>query len=153
MASPRQLAHIAERASAAERRVKAFELRKAGASYRAIGRSLGVSHAQAARYVADELNRLNALTRAYAEDYRRLQLERLEDLLLAVWPAAKQGDTVAQAAALRILERESRLLGLDAPQRAVVDIETHVRTMAAELGLDPDEAIAEAGRIVRSGRD
>jgi len=150
MPLPRELAHIGERTSAVERRVKAFELRKQGQSYRAIGQVLGVSHAQAQRDVVEELDRLNALTRAHAEDYRRLQLERLEDLLAAVWPAAIDGDIAAQGAVLRIIERQSRLLGLDAPAR--IDIEQRIRIAAAELGLDPDEAVAEASAILREAK-
>jgi DNA-binding CsgD family transcriptional regulator len=143
-------AHQAERLNAAERRVQAFELAKAGASYRAIGKRLGVSHAQAQRDVVSVLEELNTRSRAHAVDYRRLHLARLEDLLLAVWPAARQGDLASQAQALRILERESRLLGLDAPAR--VDVEQRIRVIAAELGLDPDAAVAEAARVLREAR-
>jgi hypothetical protein len=151
MASPRDLAHIAERTSAAERRVRAFELRKQGKSFRAIGVALGVSHAQAARYVDQELNRLNAQSRGLAEAYRRVHLERCEDLLAADWQAAVDGDLAAQAAVLRILERESKLLGLDAP--AKMDVESKVRLMAIEAGIDPDQAVAEAERLLKAARD
>ena len=149
MPSPHEQAHRAERLGAAERRVKAFELAKAGAPYRAIGKALNVSHAQAQRDVVHVLAELNALALDHARDLRRLQLERLDALLLGVWQAATSGDVAAGAQALRILERQARLLGLDAPAR--IDVEMRIRAMAEQLGLDPDDAVREATLILRSG--
>jgi hypothetical protein len=101
----------------AERRVKAFELRKGGASYRQIGRALEVSEKTAH---GDVMTRLRALARTeetVAADVRRLELERLDTLLVAHWAAATGGDERATRVALSILERRARLLGLDAPAK------------------------------------
>jgi Homeodomain-like domain len=150
MPRPCDQAHQAQRFAAAERRIKAFELAKTGASYRAIGKALGVSRQQAYRDVVGELDRLNTLSLKGADDYRRLQLAQLEDLLNAIWPKAASGDIPAQVQALRIFERQSRLLGLDAPAR--VDIEQRVRIMAEQLGMDADELVDEATQILRATR-
>lgn len=72
--------------------------------------------------------------------------ERLDQLLIAVWPMATKGSLGAVDRVLRLLERRAALLGLDAPRR--VDIETRVRQLAAAAGLDPDAAVAEAGRLL-----
>ena len=101
-------------ALAAERRQQAWELRKAGATYRAIGGHIGVSHTQARRYVFAGIAELNAITQEDVALHRRLQLERLQDLLFACWPKARGGDLDAIAASLKILNREAALLGLDA---------------------------------------
>lgn len=47
-------------------------------------------------------------------DSRQEALERLERLLSAVWGAATSGDLLAVRAALRIVQAECRLLGLEA---------------------------------------
>jgi hypothetical protein len=101
--------------AAAERRVNAFDLRKAGASYRAIGRALGVSEAQAHRDVHLTLDELASRERESALQVREIELERLDEMLRALWPAVRRGDTSSISTALRVAERRARLLGLDAP--------------------------------------
>lgn len=54
-------------------------------------------------------------------------------------------DAVAFAAVKDVLDRA----GYGAKQR--IDIEVRIRTMAVELGLDPDEVVAEAQRIIEAG--
>jgi hypothetical protein len=68
---------------AAERRLQSFDLRKAGLSYRAIGGVLGISEAQAHRDVQATLASLAELEQGKAEEYRALELARLDDLMLA----------------------------------------------------------------------
>ena len=46
---------------------------------------------------------------------RELEVQRLDAMLYAVWNDAQQGDAGAVSTALKISERRSRLLGLDAP--------------------------------------
>jgi hypothetical protein len=50
-----------------------------------------------------------------AAQVRAMELARLDELTLAVWPAARGGDLSAVACVLRIMERRARLLSLDAP--------------------------------------
>jgi|SRR5581483_1753264 len=54
------------------------------------------------------------------------------------------------ATVLRALKQEAELLGLDAPVK--VDVVAYVRDLAAREGLDPDEAVATAERILRDAR-
>lgn len=54
------------------------------------------------------------------------------------------------AIVLRSLQQEAQLLGLDEP--AKIDIGVYVRRMAEEMGLDPDEAMREAERVLREAR-
>ena len=46
-----------------------------------------------------------------------------------------------------VSRRRARYLGFDAPAR--IDVEHRIRILAAEMGLDPDEAVAEAQRILK----
>ena len=100
--------------AAAERQRRALELRKGGASLRAIGDALGCSHETARQDVAAALAALVAETRADAEVYRTLELERLDALQLAHWSKAMRGDYQSSMVLLRVFERRARLLGLDA---------------------------------------
>lgn len=140
-----------QRAAVPERRIKALELRKAGQSYRAIGRALGISYQQALRDVTHVLDDLNAQATDTAERYRRLEVERLDALLDPLWPSAIGGHLRAQEMVLRIMERRAKLLGLDAPLQHEVLVRQQAERLAAELGLDPAEVLAEAERIVRAG--
>lgn len=102
---------------AAERRTKALELRKEGRTFAAIARELGVSEQRAHRVITAELQRLNARRAEQAAEVTRLELERLDALLVAVWGKAQEGDTQALDRVLAIMARRTRLLGLDAPRR------------------------------------
>lgn len=112
------------RETAAENRVKAFNLRKAGATYLQIGQQLGVSEQMAHKYIASRHAELEKLEEAEAKDLhrinqerRRLEEERLDALILGLWPAASKGDPQSASAALRVLESRRKLLGLDAPTK------------------------------------
>lgn len=102
---------------AAERRTQALELRKAGATYVAIGTALGVSEQRAHRIITAELRRLNARRAEAANEVTRMELERLDALMLAVWQRAKKGELSAVDRVLSIMARRARLLGLDAPEK------------------------------------
>lgn len=101
--------------AALERRVKALELRKRGKSYRAIAAVLEISEAQSHRDVHAALAALTELEQASAEEYRQMELERLDVALLALLPKLNAGNVDAVNAWVRISESRRKLLGLDAP--------------------------------------
>jgi hypothetical protein len=103
-----------ERETIAERRLRAFELRKAGNSYRAIARVLGVNEATAYKDVMGRLREISALEETEREDVRRLELERLDALFHAHYEKAATGDTKDTLCVLRIMEHRADLLGLAA---------------------------------------
>ena len=70
--------------SAANRRIKALELRKSGATYAAIANALGVSRTQAFDDIQRSLLELNQLEKTTVEELRRLELERLDMATLAI---------------------------------------------------------------------
>lgn len=113
----------------AERRVKAFELRKAGASYRQIGRKLGVSGKTAHEDVHAVLAELAAQSLESAAEYRALELERLDMAQLALYQHLDSGDPQIVAAWVRVSESRRRLLGLDLQPGALLpsDIEIILR--------------------------
>jgi len=105
------------RCTAAARRGESMRLRAAGKSYAEIARALGVNESTAWRLVKKEFDRLNAATRETAHQVRQLELDRLDGLHEALWAKARSGDTQAIFAALRIMERRSKLLGLDSAMK------------------------------------
>lgn len=81
--------------------------------------------------------------RQYAESYDAacaLQLARVERLWFDIYPAIEKGDLRAVEVAIRLLERQAKLLGLDKPNK----VEIHDwRAEATEAGLDP-QALLDA---------
>jgi len=74
--------------------------------------------------VTAELDRLTDERTEMAEEIRRLELERLDRMFLGLWQSAIQGDTRAINSALRVMERRSKLLGIEAPAKvALTDTE------------------------------
>ena len=105
------------------RMAKALDLRKGGASYRAIAGALGVSLRQAEMDIKDALREV---TRESATEALGLELDRLDDLyMIAFTEARKNRDMRALNAAVRVMERRAKLLGLDIP-----DTSTSVDTVS-----------------------
>lgn len=107
---------------AAERRAKAFELRKAGLSYQTIGAQLGITRQSAHSLVTTALRQLNEKTAEDAAELTRLELERLDDCQAVVVHEMRTGRNRLAAVdrLLRIQERRAKLIGLDAPERLAV---------------------------------
>ncbi len=103
--------------TAAERKNRIVELRRAGYLLREIADDVGCSPQYAHKVI---VTHLNALSERLAEDVARLraqEYERLEAALKAVWPQALEGDLKATDRIIKIMERKAKLFGLDAPAR------------------------------------
>lgn len=132
-------------AVAREREEQALELRKAGASYTDIGKRLGITRPAAYRAVVRALQKLNDKMAETGPVVRRLELERLDRLLLIAWRRLSQSngeDDAALRHILAIMDRRAKYLGLDAPTRIELQ-ET-----------DVDKAIArELARLASAGKN
>src|SRR4051794_25709379 len=95
--------------AAQQRESRALELRRAGWSYEAIGRDLGVTRQAAHAAVRRAINRLNLLSTEDAEVVYRLERERLDALQVVVWPRAMDGDLGAIDRCLRIIDQRCKL--------------------------------------------
>lgn len=140
------------RVNAVERQRQALELRKAGADYRAIAEKLGYKSPSGAHNAVK--NALKTIIKEPAEAVRDLELARLDAMLLAIWPKVRQGNEYAIDRALKIMDRRSAYLGIDAPKESkstvVHELDAVAKRIAADLGLDAADVIAEAERIVAS---
>jgi len=110
----------AQRVIGAEKRLKALELRKCGATFSEIGKALGVSTQRAHKIVMEELERLGLQRIGTADELRRLELERLEMASIPVVSKVKKGDMRAALVWIKLSESRRKLLGLDAPVKAEV---------------------------------
>ena len=139
-----------KRITTAQRRADALRLRAAGASYRAIGETLNVSTTRSWELV-DEALREHVAEGVAA--LRELECRRLDQLQMACWPAAMRGIPRHIDSVLRVMQRRSRLLGLDAPREVAITgdriLRASVEAAAADLGLNPAEVMAEAEALLR----
>ncbi len=113
---------IGRNAVIAERRKLALEFRQAGLTYRELAVALtnkGFPCKFSCAYgdVMKALDDIAKKTHEEAEQLRTLELTRLDTMLKHIWARVLKGDTAAVDRALKISERRSKLLGLNAPER------------------------------------
>lgn len=115
---------IARQAQLELRRMEAFRLKSAGASYDQIGAALGVSDCQAYKDVQHAAARLDAEKAILAARHLDIELETLDlaqrhmTKVLQGGPSIKPSEQAAAANAIaRISEQRAKLLGLHAPSR------------------------------------
>ncbi len=106
-----------KRQQAAERKQQIIQLRRDGHLLTEIGEKVGVSPQYCHRVIVNYLDKMNEEMRADAAQLQMLEHERLERMLKAVWPDAMAGKLSAIDRVIKILEREAKLLGLDAPTK------------------------------------
>ncbi len=91
-----------------ERRTRAVQLVSAGCSYDEVAVELGYANRSGAWKAVQAA--LRAREAESVDEYRLLNLQRLDALLAQVWPDAMRGDPKAVATARRILDSQCRLL-------------------------------------------
>lgn len=133
-----------------ERQRQALELRKAGVGFQSIADQLGYKdHSGAYRAVRAALKKT---LQEPADELRAIEVERMDQMLAGLWPKATTGDTWAVDRVLKIMERRANLLGLDAPVKreisGSIEMRGYAERVAAELGLEPAEVVAQAERII-----
>jgi hypothetical protein len=111
---------VQQQAEAAEKRSRAVELRKAGATFEQIAEQVGYSDRANAHHAV--MQAIRDLPRENAEEALAVELERCDALLVGLWPKARRGDEKAVHAALRVMERRAKLLGLDDFEARMADV-------------------------------
>ena len=112
--SPRTGNHH-RRDSRAARRQEAFEMRRDGHSFEVIGQKLGVSPNTVSVWVREAIA---LIPTEEADELRRVELDRLDAMLVPQFKQALKGDGWAVDRVLKIMERRSRYLNLDAATTA-----------------------------------
>lgn len=107
--------------------LRAYQLRVAGKSWWDISEELRITEEAASTLVAE---RIRAAAQLVDEGSRRTllatELDRLDALQAAVWPQAMAGETKSVEAALKVIDRRARLLGLDAESGSITQSNTIV---------------------------
>ncbi len=97
-----------------------LELRIMGATYRQIGKQLGISKSRVAELVRQGVDELNEQSRESADQLRAIEHQRLEALWRTLYPARIASDGTPDPDVIiklvRVSESIRRLWGLDAPE-------------------------------------
>lgn len=134
--SPRSVAKGGKRILAREKQRKALELRKGGASYQQIAEAVGYKDQSGARKAV--MKAFQEVIQEPATEVKSLQVERLNHLLLALWPKAQAGDERAIQTALGVMDRIDRLNGITDGGGTQVTINDH-RNQQGILVIDGDK--------------
>ncbi len=136
-----------ERMRLAERRSQVMQMTVAGKTTDQIAGEFMVSRQTIAKDIKSALKSTEESMLTATVEVRRVQHLRLEQAFDAIWIQIKTGDLDAIKVMISLLDRESKLLGLDAPQR--IDVRRRIEERAAEKGWDAKAAVAEFERMTR----
>lgn len=133
---------------AAEKRRDALLARQRGLSWDAVAREVGYSNPGSAHRAA--MQALRDIPREAAEELRRVELETLNELQAALRVKLdEKPSTFLVDSILRVMERRSKLLGLDAPIAIRTEVVT-VDAVDAEIQRLEAEVAERAERANRS---
>lgn len=121
----------------AARRRKVYDLKLKGWSTRQIAAKLQLQQATVSNDIKKVMQQVDA-TRML-EHEATLMFDQLNMLLRRYLKPALQGDLDSGNFVLKIMERKSKLLGLDAPKR--VDVRALIVEWAQQEGLDPADVV------------
>src|SRR3990172_1159922 len=122
-----------------EEKVLYWEQYKQGLNYSQISQRFGVSPGRVGDLIRQYANEIRIKGLRTVAEYRQVQLERIQTAYASIWPNILRGRVDAINTMIRLMEREAKLLGLDAPTK--VDITARIVALAQAEGIDPDEAI------------
>lgn len=122
---------------AQERSLKALELRKAGATYENIAQMLGYSSKSTAFTAVNRL--MQGTKREASKEAFEIEMRRLDDLFMTLWPLARQGELGAIDRCLRIMESRRKMMGLDAPEKIQQQIQQVIRVQYEDVTYQPTE--------------
>ena len=130
---------------AIQRTGQALEMRAQGHTYLQIGQALGITAPSAHELVMRELEREAERNAGKADLLRELENQRMDELWALAFAKARTGDKEQLPgilAALRVSERRSKLLGLDAPVKQEVVGDINAGVFAVPLAADTVDAWA-----------
>ena len=105
-----------------EREAKVLQLRRGGLTFDLIAKELGFANPSGAHKAY--ANACKRIIRSDVEELRGTELDRLDIAQGALWNKVMRGEVPAIMALLKIMERRARLLGLDTPVKAQLEV-TH----------------------------
>ena len=124
-----------------------LKLRKMGLDAQQISGELDMPLDRVKNIISNALKALAKEMRGQAEQIRSLELTRLDELQTAIWADCMGGKLTAIDRVLKIMERRSKLVGLDAPERLDIKADMKLehmkeakdRLMSKILDIMPEE--------------
>jgi hypothetical protein len=111
-----------------DRRRRALELRRSGATYEQVARSIAqefslpkYNRSRAFEDIDFALAELNREFTLDTEGLRRLELEKLDQLELGIWKSAIGGNSQSIKAFVLLMDRRAKLCGLDGPVKLLIE--------------------------------
>ena len=98
-----------------EKQRTALNYRKTGMTYAQIAKKMGYASYDGARKAV--VAAMDELIREPAEEVLKLEVSRLDAMLLSIWNKISKGDTDAIRTAIQIISRRAKMLGLDMPEK------------------------------------
>lgn len=120
------------RLEAVEKQRRAIEMRKAGATYQAIAQAVGYADHTGARKAVQRA--MQDVLQEPALELKTLQIERLNHMLLTLWPKCQAGDERSINTALNVMDRLDKLMGVE----AATQVDVNVNHQGAVLVIDGD---------------
>jgi len=127
-----------------EREAKVLELRRGGITFDTIAKRLGFAHASGAHQAYE--NACKRIVYAEVEETRKVEMDRLDIAQSAIWTNVLRGDVPSVTALMRIMDRRAKLLGLDQPMKAQVEV-TNYDTNTI------DSEVARLVSLLNSGKE
>ena len=132
-----------------------LKLRKMGLDAQQISGELDMPLDRVKNIISNALKALAKEMKGQAEQIRSLELTRLDELQTAIWADCMDGKLTAIDRVLKIMERRSKLVGLDAPDRLDIKAdmklehmkEAKERLMSKILDMVPQEEEEIAGEL------
>jgi hypothetical protein len=110
----------AAQAIAAQRRAEILRMKVEGHDAASIAPHFNVSPGAVRKDITRAVRKAKDLEIQEADLYRQVQLTRLESLLLAVWPDAREGDVRASEQARKLIADITDLTGVKIPVRTEI---------------------------------
>jgi hypothetical protein len=106
-----------------EKAEKIIELRRTGATWELIAKATGYANASGAYKAYQRITQ--KMVAPKLEEYRNMEIDLLDRLQFGVYDDAKNGDKRAIETILKIVDRRTRILGLDAPTKIQAEVITY----------------------------
>lgn len=121
------------KATAAQKRKQALDLRRAGWSFEDIAAEVGYANKGTAHKAVKQA--IADITRESAKELLELELTRLDDLMAGAYEQARNGDLFAVDRVLKIIDQRAKFLGLyeRKPEDPTADVKGALLDFAAGL--------------------